>query len=142
MALKTYDQKKLSILVNGTPIVGLDGDSILRIERDVPELYTDYIDNRGFVTRSKNSNNLCTITLTLSQATQSNDILSTFMQLDKASDAGVFALTIQDFNGKSLFFSANAYVVQAPSVEYAKDNKNREWVLKAPDMDIYIGGIQ
>ena len=139
---KTFDPKKINVIAGAVPIRGLDSDSMLKIERDVPELYQDYTDAYGALTRFKTSNNMCTITLTLSQESSGNDVLSNYMQLDKRSDAGGFPLTVQDLNGKSLFFSKFAYIYKAPTVEMGKENKTREWVLKAADMDMYIGGIQ
>ena len=139
---KVFDPKKISVIAGATPIRGLDIESMLKIERDVPEMYTDYTDAYGAVTRFKNVNNMCTVTLTLSQESSGNDTLSNYMQLDKQADAGTFPLSISDKNGKSLFFSKFAYIYKAPTVEMGKDNKSREWVLKAADMDMYIGGIQ
>ena len=139
---KVFDPKLVSIIAGATPIRGLDSDSMLKIERDVPELYQDNVDAYGTLTRFKTTNNTCSVTITLTQASDGNDTFSTYMQLDKQSDAGGFPLSINDRNGKSLFFSKSAYVYKAPTVELGNDNKSREWVLKATDMDMFIGGIQ
>lgn len=138
---KTFDPKIVSIIAGATPIRGLDPDSPLKIERDVPELYKDNVDFYGNSTRFKETNNTCSVTITLTQSSDGNDIFSNFMQLDKRSEAGRFPLSINDRNGKSLFFSKDAYVHKVSTVEYGNDNKSREWVIKAPDMDMYIGGI-
>lgn len=138
---KVFDPKLVSIIAGATPIRGLDPDSMLKIERDVPELYRDNVDAYGTPTRFKETNNTCSVTITLTQSSDGNDVFSNYMQLDKQSDAGTFPLSINDRNGKSLFFSKSAYIYKAPTVEFGNDNKTREWVIKATDMDMYVGGI-
>jgi hypothetical protein len=49
---------------------------------------------------------------------------------------------IKDNNGTSLFTSTAAFVEQVPSVEFANENKNREWVIKATNVAKFIGGLK
>ena len=72
----------------------------------------------------------------------SNDLLSSYVELDRVSNAGVFPLMIKDNNGTSLFTSTAAFVEQVPSVEFANENKNREWVIKATNVTKFIGGLK
>ena len=138
---KTFDPKLVNITAGSSPIRGLSADSMVKIERVDPELYKFDVDSYGTLTRHKNQNNACIVTITLTQASDGNDIFSTYMQVDKQNDAALFPLTIRDGNGKSAFFSKSCFVHKSPTVDLAGENKNREWEIIASDMDIFIGGI-
>lgn len=138
--MKTFDPALLSVVVGAKQITGFAQDTMLSIETDGVQ-YNTSIDIHGNVTRSKTSSLMAVVTITLTQSSTGNDILSAFTEADNVSNAGVFTLFISDKNGTSLFTAQKAFVEQVPSVDFGSDVKNREWVIRCADVSNFIGGI-
>jgi len=141
MALKTFDPSQLSVVIGTSPIVGFAEDTMISIETE-DQQYNDNTDIHGNVTRYKVNRNTAKVTITLTESSSSNDLLSNYAELDRSSDAGTFPIMIKDPNGTSLFISTSSYVQQVPNVEFGMEAKTREWVLKATNTSNFIGGIK
>jgi|JFJP01.1.fsa_nt_gi hypothetical protein len=141
MAIKVYDPTQVGVIVGTSPINGFAEDSMITIEMEDPQ-YVVATDISGSPTRFKTNKALAKVTIRLTQTSPSNDLLSSYVELDRISNAGVFPLMIKDNNGTSLFTSTAAFVEQVPSVEFANENKNREWVIKATNVAKFIGGLK
>ena len=137
-----YDPKKLIINAGGKLIVGLDGDTPVKIEFEVPERYTASSDQYGSTTLHKTGNNNVIVTLVLSQASSGNTILSMFSALDRESDAGAFPLFIKDDNGDSLVTATKAKIITLPTLEFGAQHKTREWKILALNAGFFAGGIK
>jgi len=141
MAHKVYDPNQLSVIFGVSPIVGFAEDTMINIDVEDPQ-YNINSDIHGEVTRFKVNKNLAKITITLTQSSSSNDLLSNYVELDRQNNSGVFLVMIKDTNGTTLFSSTAAYVEQVPSIEFGNDNKTREWVIRATNVTKFIGGIK
>ena len=141
MANKVYDPTQVGVIVGTSPINGFSEDSIITIEMEDPQ-YVVSTDISGAPTRFKVNKSIAKVTIKLTQMSPSNDLLSSYVELDRVSNAGVFPLMIKDNNGTSLFTSTAAYVDQVPSMEYASETKDREWVIKATNVTKFIGGVK
>jgi len=141
MANKVYDPTQVGVIVGTSPINGFSEDSIITIEMEDPQ-YVVSTDISGAPTRFKVNKSIAKVTIRLTQTSPSNDLLSSYVELDRVSNAGVFPLMIKDNNGTSLFTSTAAYVDQVPSMEYASETKDREWVIKATNVTKFIGGLK
>ena len=141
MANKVYDPTQVGVIVGTSPINGLSNDSMITIEMEDPQ-YILSTDISGEATRCRVNKSIAKVTIKLTQMSPSNDLLSSYVELDRVSNAGVFPLMIKDNNGTSLFTSTAAFVEQVPSVEFANENKNREWVIKATNVTKFIGGLK
>ena len=141
MANKVYDPTQVGVIVGTSPINGFSEDSIITIEMEDPQ-YVVSTDISGAPTRFKVNKSIAKVTIRLTQTSPSNDLLSSYVELDRVSNAGVFPLMIKDNNGTSLFTSTAAYVDQVPSMEYASETKDREWVIKATNVTKFIGGVK
>lgn len=141
MAHKTFDPAQISVVFGTSPVVGFAEDTMINIEIEDPQ-YNNNTDIHGNVTRYKVNKNTAKITLTLTQESSSNELLSNYAELDRVSDAGSFPVMIKDPNGTTLFTSTSAYVEQIPTIEYGAEAKTREWVVKATSVTKYIGGIK
>lgn len=139
---KVFDPKKIFLYVNGTRVEGLDSDNPITIERNNPR-YSNQSDLYGKMTRYKNVDNSYTVTVVLSQESKGNNTFSNFVQADKVSDAGVFAIAVHDKNGESVFFGREAYVSEEPNLQYGSSYTTREWKILVTDTDAsnYVGGI-
>ena len=140
MAHKTFDPSQLSVVFGTTAIDGWAEDTMINIETE-DQQYNDSTDIHGNVTRYKVNRNTALITLTLTEASPSNDVLSSYAELDKVSDAGSFPIMIKDPNGTTLFSSTSGYIIQKPAVEFGMEAKTREWQIKATNVSNFIGGI-
>jgi hypothetical protein len=129
MAIKTYDPNELSIVIGNKAINGFAEDSSITIEFGTP-------------TRFKLNKNVAKITLNLTQSSSSNDVLSSFVELDRVNNAGVFTIMIKDNSGTTLFASPECYIDQIPSVEFGNDNKDRSWTIIAIRPTKFIGGVK
>ena len=139
MAPKDFDPLQLSITLGTHIATGFAADTLLSVEMDSP-LYNTEVDAHGNSYRYKINNYNATITLTLNQGSPTNDILSTFANLDRQSGIGVFPLTIKDNNSDSLYSTLGAYVEQIPTAAFGTTGNNREWVIKATNVGFFIGG--
>lgn len=138
MKQKSFDANQLSVVFGVTPITGFAKDTSLTIETENAQ-YNYNTDLHGNVTRYRINDNSAKITLTLTQSSSSNDLLSNYVELDNQSDSGVFPIFIKDANSTTLFTSTSASIMQVPSNEYGEDEKNREWVIMASGNSHYIG---
>jgi Protein of unknown function (DUF3277) len=140
MATKTFDPNQLTMVFGTSIMTGYADGTMLSIAFD-EQRYNTEVDANGNSIRYKINNNNATITITLNQASPSNDVLSVYMNLDRQSDTGVFPISIKDNRGSSLFTSIGAYVESTPSVEFGTTGNNREWVIKATDVGFFVGGL-
>ncbi len=130
--LKTYGGDEVSVVFAGIPITGglADGD-FLTIESD-EDAFSLQIGTDGEGTRSKTNNRAATITLSLMQTADANDLLSAQHNLDLNSPggAGVGPLFVKDNSGRSLYVAEKAWIQKAPTVTFGRDAGPREWVIR------------
>lgn len=138
MAVRTYDPKQVIITVGGVPMSGFSDGTFLEIDRNEPT-WNMVVGADGLVTRGKTNNFSGTMTLTLKQSSPSNDVLSGFMAIDEASNAGVFPILVKDLSGNSIYFAGQAWVTQYANSTFGKDISDRQWTLSLAEADIFVG---
>lgn len=141
MSSKVYDPHQLSVVFGVTPINGFAEDTMISIDVEEPQ-YNATTDIHGNVTRFRVNRNMAKITITLTQSSPSNDVLSSYVEADRINNSGIFAVMIKDPNGTTLFSSTDAYVEQVPSTSFGNDNKDREWIIRATSINNFIGGVK
>src|SRR5882672_5498738 len=107
-AVKTYDPDQISIAIVGIPVTGGFAEgSMVDIEQD-EDGFVEVVGTGGDVTRSKKLNRMCTMTLRLMQASDSNALLSALYNLDQnaPNGAGIGSSEVKDLAGTSVFFDA------------------------------------
>jgi hypothetical protein len=139
MPVSTYDPKQVILTVGGVPITGFADGTFITVERS-NDSFTKSSGADGIVTRVKQNDKSGTITCTLAQTSPSNDILSAQAVLDEQSNAGVVPVQCKDNSGRTVLFSAFAWIRKPPSVEFGKEVSNREWPMDAADLDINVAG--
>lgn len=122
-------------------VSGFSEDSIVTIER-VAETFTMYTGADNTSTRIYNANKSANITIALQQTSLSNDILSQLYLNDAASrnSSGLFSIHIKDLSGRSDYFSDDAFIGVVPNSSFANSMQTREWVIRAHNLDTYVGG--
>ncbi len=140
--IRNYDSKLVAVIFGG-PITGFADGTFVTVEYNEDaftlQMGADGINN----TRSKTNNSSGKVTVTLSQSSPSNAVLSAFHKADKLAPfgAGVKPLTVKDISGTSLHFAPTAWIVKAATSEYAKEAGSREWVFETDALDSFVGGL-
>lgn len=83
-----------------------------------------------------------TITLTLGQSSNSNDILTYLYEKDRASkdNTWLFTILVKDGSGRSLYHALQAYIAVVPNSSFGNTFQNREWQIHAINSESFIGG--
>lgn len=139
MGLHTFDFKDVSVVIGGSPIHGFAEGEAIQIEL-TEDSYTMVSGADGIVTRVKSNNRTGALTLTLTQSSLSNDVLTGYYLQDLQSNSGVVSVEVRDNNGTSEIFSATGWIRKPASMSFGKDATDREWILDLADVNYFVGG--
>lgn len=120
---------------------GFADGSFLTITRVIPAatLYTGADATSARVLRRiKNLD----ITFTLHQASETNDVLTQLQLLDEQAHNNdmLFAITIKDNMGRSVFSSDQCFIGATPDGEFGTELSTRAWMLHSIGSEVFIGG--
>ena len=138
MSVSTFDPKSVIVTIGGVAMSGYPDGTFLEIVADQQQ-FTKVTGADGKTTRVKSNNYGALVTLTLSQSSPSNDVLSGFLALDRATNAGVVPILIKDLSGTTIFFGTG-WIRQFPDVTFANEISNRAWQIDMAEVEIFIGG--
>ena len=131
MALKTYDPSQLSITIGGSLISDKSWNTVA-IARD-EDSWTFSTGTNGEQTRTKNLNKLGTITLTLPQTSDANDILSAAELVGSPITCALI-----DKSGRTVVTMPQGTVMKPADTEFAKESGEREWMIKGDVPDPFL----
>lgn len=138
--VRTYDPRNVQIIVGGNPISGFADGSFITITPD-ETLYAKSVGADGEVSRARSNNRSATVTLTLKQTSQSNDVLSALALADNAANAGVVPFMVKEIgSGSTLVFAQAAWIEDFPDIDYSKEVGERAWTLATAQTDMFVGG--
>jgi hypothetical protein len=137
--MKNYNPKKVSVIVGTKAISGFTDGTFIKVSDD-DDAFTKRTGVDGETTRSQSNNYGGTITITLDQASDSNDYLSALHALDRVAGSGIVPVLIRDALGKTLVAVESAWVKKRPDITFAKGSEDREWVLDCASIDAVVGG--
>lgn len=132
--LGTYSPENIVIVLSNSKmshtVSGYADGTFLSISRQAPHatLYTGADLSNARVVRG---NKGATVSLTLHQAGESNDVLSALLAADEESRDGTdcFSVTIKDTIGRSMYYSPVAFLGNNPDASFGVDIETREWQL-------------
>lgn len=83
-----------------------------------------------------------TVTISLMQTSESNDVLSKLAQNDEESRSNywIFSLTIKDLQGRSLFYAPQAFIGSDPEISYGTEFSTRDWTIEVVGVQRHDGG--
>jgi len=139
MPLRTYNPKKVVVVIGGFPMGGWADGQFLNISR-ATDAYTKHVGAGGDTSRAKSNDRSGEATLTFAQTSPSNDVLSGFATADEISDTGVVSFTVKDLSGRSTYVSGFAWIRKVPDGTFDKEITDREWILDLTDLDVFTGG--
>lgn len=148
--LATFDPSRLEIVITYTDrngdlrtheVGGFVEDQRCTIER-ARETWTHYTGSDDTNTRIYSASTTHTVTIPLAQTSNSNTFLQALFDYDRETMNGIFAIQIKDTskNGKSNYYSEEAYIAIAPSSSFGTSMTPREWKINCCRMDSFIGG--
>ncbi len=138
MSLRTFDPKSVVVTIGGVPMSGYADGTFLEISSDNQQ-FTKVTGADGYTTRVKSNNYGAVMTLTLSQSSPSNEVLSGFLALDRISNAGVVPVLVKDMSGTTVFFSGTGWIQQFPDTSFGNEINNRAWVIDLAEAEIFVG---
>ena len=124
MSVYTYASDEVRIIVGGVPISGLADGTFVSVARD-EQAFTKVTGADGTTSRAKSANRSGSITLTLSQTSPSNDVLSALAVADEETGAGVVPVLIKDGSGRSVHATDAAWVQKMPDRVRQGDHRPR-----------------
>jgi hypothetical protein len=137
--IRTYDPTTVHVLVAGFPIGGFADGQAIKAMRSM-DTFEKIEGINGIISRSKNLNKSGEITLTLSQTSRSNDVLSVLALTDELSSNGIVPIAILDSRSATVLVSAFAWIKKPAEVINGKELENREWIFETADIDVFVGG--
>jgi hypothetical protein len=142
--VRTYDSKRIHMIVGGVPMSGFSPDTMVKATRD-SDTFAKKKGVDGVVTRSHLHDRSGEFTFSLDQSSPCNDILSALAKLDEETDGGIVPILVKDSlpsSGSigSTLVAAKAWIRKWPDVEYGKEATNRDWIFDVADYEVYLGG--
>ncbi|MNQ57395.1 hypothetical protein D3C85_715510 [compost metagenome] len=143
--LSTYSPEDVVVVIsNGSfshSIAGFADGTFINITREVPAS-TLYVGSDLSNARVVRGNKASTITLSLHQASSSNDVLSQLLSNDEQArdNTWLFSLTIKDNTGRSLYFSRQAFISAEPDRSFSTGIENRDWGIQCVSLQGTTGG--
>jgi len=137
--MKNYNPKKISLIVGAKIISGYAEDTFVEADYD-EDAFTKKIGADGDCTRVQSANTAGNITITLDQASDSNDYLSAQAAIDRATGTGVVPVTLRDALGRTMIFSESTWIKKLPATTFGSKSSDRKWLLDSAAMDVFVGG--
>jgi hypothetical protein len=134
----TYSPEDVSVSVNGAVITGFSEGTFITAERE-EDAFTKVVGSDGDVTRSKNPNKSGTIALTLKGSSAGNDTLTALASLDEIDGSGIAAVMVKDNSGRTVC-AGKGWIQKLPTVEFAKEVTDREWMIAIGKFTMFVGG--
>lgn len=132
--LKSYNAGEVQTICGTRALTGLAEDTFVSVSRD-EAIYSKQVGADGEVTRSSTNNQAGTATITLQQASDSNDFLTTL-----AASGAIFPFTVKDDSGRTVLFSETAWIEDYPDVEFGRDAGEREWTIALGNIQMGVAG--
>ena len=138
--LFSYCPESVQCLIAGfIPITGFVDGTFISVDKDrMP--YTSVEMPDGTVARKYNNSQTYTITITLHNGAETNNLLTKMWQVDEITQRGKFPLLIKDQSGSDLLFSTESWIEGIPSLTKSNAIDSRVWVIKSAYAVINIGG--
>lgn len=138
--LFNYVPESVQCLIAGfIPIEGFVDGTFISVDKDEMP-YSSVRMPDGTVARKYNNSQTYTITITLHNGAETNNLLTKMWQVDEITQRGKFPLLIKDQSGSDLLFSTESWIEGIPSLTKSNAIDSRVWVIKSAYAVINIGG--
>ena len=135
-----YCPESVNCLIGGIiPVEGFVDGTFISVDKDEMP-YSSIRMPDGTVARKYNNSQTYTITITLHNGADTNNLLTKMWQVDELTQMGKFPLLIKDQSGSDLLFSTESWIEGIPSMTKSNAIDSRVWVIKSAYAVINIGG--
>lgn len=142
MATRTYNPDRVAVIVGPAEIKGFVDGTFVAIS-EIGDGVTSQSGADGEVARAISSDRRHSITITLQQTSESNDILSGLYAADRKTCGGAMVpIMVKDLCGRTLFSAAEAWVTKTPDAAFGTEISERAWVLHTGAPVVYLIGGQ
>ena len=121
--VNTYSAKDVILTIGGYQITGWQTITISRSVKG----FTVIRGIRGKNTRVPNRDTSATISMSILQTSQANDVLSYIHELDLEEGTARIALMLKDRSGRSVFSSNEAFITGYPVTTFSGQFEYRSW---------------
>jgi len=145
MSLQTYSPEFSDLIISNEQInhivTNYAEGTFIGIEPH-SERFAPVYGAKGEAYRAHNPVKAFDLSVTLSQTSHSNDVLSALLNLDRETLEGTFTLTFKDSSGTTIFTENSAYIGSEPSQSFAGGGgiESREWTIHLPNPSYTLGG--
>jgi hypothetical protein len=142
---KVYSLAGVLVAMGGVQINGPGEGGFIKAEKKTDDFEVQEMAD-GAVIFSYTGSRLWIVTITCSQTSQANTILSALRETDVAASRagqggiGVVPGIVTDLNGATLLVSPRARILAPPSVEFSNKAKDRDWKIAFTDCLGFVGG--
>ena len=138
--LFNYCPESVNCLIAGfIPIEGYVDGTFISVDKDEMP-YSSVRMPDGTIARKYNNSQTYTITITLHNGAETNNLLTKMWQVDEITQRGKFPLLIKDQSGSDLLFSTESWIEGIPSLTKSNAIDSRVWVIKSAFATINVGG--
>ena len=138
--LFNYSPEAVNCLIAGfIPIEGYVDGTFISVDKDEMP-YSSVRMPDGTIARKYNNSQTYTITITLHNGAETNNLLTKMWQVDEITQRGKFPLLIKDQSGSDLLFSTESWIEGIPSLTKSNAIDSRVWVIKSAFATINVGG--
>ena len=135
-----YCPESVNCLIAGfIPIEGFVDGTFISVDKDEMP-YSSVRMPDGTIARKYNNSQTYTITITLHNGAETNNLLTKMWQVDEITQRGKFPLLIKDQSGSDLLFSTESWIEGIPSLTKSNAIDSRVWVIKSAFATINVGG--
>jgi len=135
----SYNPADTDVIMGGQTITGFAEGTGIEIERD-EDAFTKQTGSNGEVTRILRNNRGAKVIFTLLQGSESNLILSNYLNVDENTGAGSAPLMVKDNNGGSIHEATTAWVMKFAKVNYGTAHEARVWTIDCAQLIQSIAG--
>ncbi len=145
--VKTYDPAEVNLWVGAWRLSGFAPGTFIQLARDVPRFSDDQgVD--GEPIRWDNRNPFSRLTVSLSQTSTSNGVLSRLTTADQYTQAGLFPIYLEEGKplgnvfGKPNYVSAQAWITGQAAIGYGADPIARAWEFRLLNVYFINPGVK
>ena len=127
------------VLVNGIPLTGFGEDEAISVA-PMADLSTSKVGIDGDVSRSMGTDRRVEVTIRLMQTSPSNDVLSGIVGVQAVTGGRLITLTVMNATSRDLVVAGQAWLRARPTLTFAREAGEREWVFQCLPSAWFAGG--
>lgn len=145
MRVVSYDPAKVQVLIGGNVLSGFAPGTMVEVTEDTPK-FADEVGVDGEPLRWNTNSPMATMTVYLMQSSTGNEALSNLHNLDRATGAALFPVSVEDKNPTdgqvpSGMIAGTAWIQGQPALAWAGGAPTaRRWVIRMLSPVFHVTG--